>query len=114
MNEIELTLMLVTGKELDLAPIKSRLEDATDGPWEWIDPTTLVGWEGPDDYRHNVYVLEVEHDNGCECRKGCTLYEMSEADRTFVANAPIDIAALIGEVERLRELLVEGEMEGWE
>lgn len=74
--------------DIDLEPIKARLEAATDGPWE-IDPTA--------------------HDWAAGVR--CLPCQVSVADTAsveiaeFIAHAPEDIDALVAEVERLRGLL---------
>ena len=74
--------------DIDLEPIKARLEAATDGPWE-IDPTA--------------------HDWAAGVR--CLPCQVSVADTAsveiaeFIAHAPTDIDALVAEVERLRALL---------
>ena len=71
--------------ELDLTPIKQRLDAATDGPWKWGNIYNLSARQGV------VDVLELDMD-----------YDSTPEDRTFIAAAPTDIAALIAEVERLR------------
>lgn len=79
---------------LDLDPIRARLAAATPGPWysEWVpDDDWIVVYGQP----HGAYV----------CPEVCTLTD--DADAEFIAHAPADIAALLAEVERLREQLAE-------
>ena len=83
---------------LDLDPIRARLAAATPGPWHAWDRG--IGSE--------VHV-------GAECVSETTQYErcrdlndgfretFAEADAALIANAPADLAALLAEVERLRE-----------
>lgn len=85
---------------LDLDAIKARLEMATDGPWEWNPRrTVLEGWAGdPAVYRYTTEVLEVLVDPGTPVDVW-----LSDDDANFIAHAPTDVAALIAEVERLRQ-----------
>lgn len=73
--------------ELDLTPIKQRLDAATDGPWEW-DKDILRSTS-----RDGASVLLPLTSGELACDLYC---------RTLIASAPTDIAALIAEVERLR------------
>ena len=82
---------------LDLEPIKERLAAATPGPWRvWHDPD-------PSKVRSTAVETawcygDIEGDTEL-----ITDYLPTGADAEMIANAPEDIAALISEVERLRE-----------
>ena len=81
---------------LDLEPIKERLAAATPGPWRvWRDPD-------PTNVRATAVETawcygDIEGDTEL-----ITDYLPTDADARFIAEAPSDIEALIGEVERLR------------
>lgn len=83
---------------LDLASIKARLAVATDGPWRVQGGVTADGFVCADtclvDGGDGESVIW-QGENGIEATPG---------DADFIANAPSDLAALIGEVERLRSL----------
>lgn len=86
---------------LDLEPIKERLDEATPGPWRvWRDPdpTKVRATAVETAWRYG----DIEGDTEL-----ITDYLPTDADATFIAHAPDDIAALIAEVERLR-----GQIEG--
>ena len=82
---------------LDLEPIKERLAAATPGPWRvWHDPD-------PSKVRSTAVETawcygDIEGDTEL-----ITDYLPTGADAEMIAHAPEDIAALISEVERLRE-----------
>ena len=82
---------------LDLEPIKERLAAATPGPWRV--------WHGTDPSKVRSTAVEtawcygdIEGDTEL-----ITDYLPTGADAEMIANAPEDIAALVAEVERLRE-----------
>lgn len=118
---------------LNLEPIKARLAAATPGQWVWVDHNMapegaenvydLDGkpheWSGryaieaeplddddPEawgpDGREVVMVLEMIEDENTG-----DVFELpiNDADAALIANAPTDIAALVAEVERLRDEL---------
>lgn len=76
---------------LDLNPIKARLAAAAPGPWE-------CSRERPDHTGDHVV-----------CEATFDVRRVASAGRwvnaLLIANAPGDLAALVAEVERLRELL---------
>lgn len=85
---------------LDLEPIKARIEAATPGPWTWDHPeadgglvseTKMDGETSDLDGRRVIYpavVLDSGPEHGC--------------DGDLIAHAPVDLSALVVEVERLR------------
>ena len=82
--------------ELDLEPIKARLDKAHTewGPWKakedsWDGYSVVIDDNGP-----GVSIIAEQIGQGEDEGRG---------DAEFIANAPEDIAALISEVERLRE-----------
>lgn len=79
--------------DLDLTPIKARLNAATPGPWAVIDDLAVTA--APD----------VGGDDACLSIVFPAIVEFtpSAADADFIAHAPTDIAALVAEVESLRE-----------
>jgi|SRR5882757_2446695 len=79
---------------LDIKAIKSRLDAATPGPWEWRD-TSWVGANGTDVREWDVTGGEFE--DGSE--RGIPA---SEADAEFIAHAPADVGVLVAELVRLR------------
>ena len=81
---------------LDLTPIKNRLAKATPGPWRM--------WQDPRPGHENETAVETAWAHGdIEGETELiTDYLPTRADARFIAEAPADIAALIGEVERLR------------
>ena len=82
--------------DIDLAPIKERLAKATPGPWRmWQDPRP--GHENETAVETAWAHGDIEGDTEL-----ITDYLPTDADARFIAEAPADIAALIGEVERLR------------
>ena len=81
---------------LDLEPIKARLDKAHTewGPWRakedsWDGYSVVIDDNGP-----GVSILAEQIGQGEDGGRG---------DAEFIANAPEDIAALVAEVERLRE-----------
>ena len=85
---------------LDLEPIKERLEAATPGPWRV--------WRDPDPTKVRATAVEtawcygdIEGDTEL-----ITDYLPTDADAELIANAPEDIAALVAEVERLKEAVI--------
>ena len=84
---------------LDLEPIKERLAAATPGPWDFhvlpqsvgITVATIHSEQGP---RETCWTADLPPEIG-----GMG----TEKDAEMIAHAPEDIAALISEVERLRE-----------
>jgi len=87
--------------DADLTVIKARLAAATPGPWSSL--AAKPGWDA------DVGIIAP----GCECvlaecfcefkAKGDRHPEWAEANAVLIAHAPTDLAALIEEVERLRE-----------
>jgi len=80
---------------LDLEPIKARLAAATPGPWVMM-PSKNKGGLG-----------KFVGSPGCGFPV-CEMFVIREKwgeDMRFIANAPADLAALMAEVERLRDFL---------
>jgi radical SAM superfamily enzyme YgiQ (UPF0313 family) len=78
---------------LDLGPIKARLAAATPGPWEAMPSKNKGGVDkfvGPPGCDFPVCEMFV-------------IWEKWGDDMYLIANAPTDLAALVEEVERLRE-----------
>ena len=89
---------------IDLEPIKARLAAATPGPWEpniyserppiVVAMTSHLPMVGRNGFREVI------------CEHQSIHYDSQvEANARLIANAPTDLAALIAEVERLREAL---------
>ena len=79
----------------DLEPIKERLAAATPGPWE-------MSYDADDKW---TSITGQPYDDGGQwlvCPEVATCEGEPDADSTFIAHAPEDIAALVAEVERLR------------
>lgn len=76
--------------ELDLTPIKARLDAASPGPWSWgyVDDTA-----NPEALHSSIDLVAYAPDR---------TIKIGYPDATLIASAPADIAALIAEVERLR------------
>jgi hypothetical protein len=107
---------------LDLEPIKARLAAATQGPWSSCDTckcTAVNSEDGPvanvvkgkwgDDFPAIRLVGNSSLDMKAEAyMEQFTYGEISEelalANRALIREAPSDLAALIVEVERLREI----------
>lgn len=77
----------MSGEPLDLESIKARLAAAIPGPWE--SGRSVEGLLG-------IYCLSAAF-------RLAWLDGSRETDADLIANAPADIAALIAEVERLRD-----------
>jgi hypothetical protein len=117
---------------LDLEPIKKRLAAATPGPWKWCDGNGVPEdagqvylYKGGELELQDPYVfdgfyslwqhIEIEEPEGeaqeepviSQIEYEGYIHEMtiSKEDAALIAAAPTDIAALIAEVERLREQL---------
>lgn len=73
---------------IDLAPIKARLEAATKGEWEASGPYVFKG--------KNCFII---------CDTDVFPQKINEDNAALIAHAPVDLKALVEEVERLRELL---------
>ena len=84
---------------LDLEAIKARAAAATEGPWEWGDPTIGQHWSRPQPW---ATVVDDEVNCGDYCYGGSSSPIKSDADGQFLAHAREDIPALVAEVERLR------------
>jgi hypothetical protein len=82
---------------LDLAAIEARLKAATPGPWGY-----KAGF-----LKHYVFSLDAQEDFGISLQElhWNDGHEVpAAANAQFIANAPTDIAALISEMKRLREV----------
>ena len=75
---------------LDLDPIRARLAAATPGPWE------------VDECSEETTVIVAGSDLTIICSELWQGWEGTQ-DAALIANAPTDMAALVAEVERLRE-----------
>ena len=97
-----------------IAKIQARLDAATRGPWHWDGHRvpTLIGRAGdPDIYEYDTEVIEATHGGECGCRSVCTLdLEVGPRDAEFIANAPADVAWLLG---RLAEAWDAGALHGY-
>ena len=87
---------------LDLEAIKARSEAATEGPWEWDNPTIGQHWSRPEPW---ATVVDDEVNCGGYCYGGSSSPIKSDADGQFIAHAREDIPALLYEVERLQHRL---------
>lgn len=85
---------------LDLEAIKARAAAATEGPWEWDDPTIGQHWSRPKPWTE---VVNADVACGGYCYGGSSSPIKSDVDGQFIAHAREDIPALVDEVERLRE-----------
>jgi hypothetical protein len=81
----------MSGERLNLEPIKARLAAATPGPWRQMPSKNKGGVDR--------YVGTPGCDPVCEMS---VIREKWGEDMCLIANAPIDLAALVQEVERLR------------
>ena len=86
----------------DLEAIKARAAAATEGPWEWDDPTIGQHWSRPKPW---ATVVDDEVNCGGYCYGGSSSPIKSDADGRFIAHAREDIPALVAEIERLLRLL---------
>ena len=86
----------------DLEAIKARAAAATEGPWEWDDPTIGQHWSRP-----KPWATVVDDKVSCMayCYGGSSSPIKSDADGQFIAHAREDIPALLYEVERLQHRL---------
>ena len=89
----------IDAASLDLEAIKARSEAATEGPWEWDNPTVGQHWSRPEPW---ATVVDDEVNCGGYCYGGSSSPIKSDADGQFIAHAREDIPALVAEVERLR------------
>ena len=93
---------------LDLEAIKARAAAATEGPWEWDDPTIGQHWSRPQPW---ATVVDDEVSCMAYCYGGSSSPIKSDADGQFIAHAREDIPVLLAEVERLRaQLTITDEM----
>lgn len=87
---------------LDLEPIKARLAAATPGPWRF-DSSWIPS------YRRHANWLRSDGVAADGAAANCVLRvvdgSMLDKDADLIENAPADLAALVAEVERLREAL---------
>lgn len=86
----------------ELAEIEARSAAATPGPWSWsadveeVDDVYLVAAAEAPDSGPAVEVVRA-------CSYEHVTLVVSEADAAFIARARTDVAALIGEIRRLRK-----------
>ena len=80
---------------LDLDPIRARLAAATPGPWHAYG-NTLAAEVG----RCTCSPHYGAHERSCGLED---IGQVVESDAELIAHAPADLAALVAEVERLRE-----------
>ena len=92
----------IDAASLDLEAIKARSEAATEGPWEWDNPTIGQHWSRPEPW---ATVVDDEVNCGGYCYGGSSSPIKSDADGQFIAHAREDIPALLYEVERLQHRL---------
>jgi hypothetical protein len=78
--------------EEELQEIEERLKKSTPGPWRNYE----CGWIQSD----SLTVISAFHDNNF-----ASDVSINPSDRDLITNAPTDIAHLIAEVRRLKELL---------
>lgn len=90
------------GPSLDLEAIKARAAAATEGPWEWDNPTIGQHWSCPEPWTEVVNA-----DVACMsyCYGGSVRPIESDADGHFIAHAREDIPALLAEVDEARKRL---------
>lgn len=83
----------------DIAAIRERWSNATIGPWEW--DTNAYEWQRYRLWRpigcHEVIVVTYDG-------QGNESMNVSNADAVAIAAAPTDIATLLAEVDRLRDV----------
>lgn len=87
---------------LDLEAIKARAAAATEGPWEWGNPTIGQHWSRPEPWAE---VVNADVACGSYCYGGSVRPIESDADGQFIAHAREDIPALVAEVDELRRRL---------
>ena len=92
----------IDAASLDLDAIKARAAAATEGPWEWDDPTISQHWSRPAPW---ATVVDDDVRCGGYCYGGSSDPIKSAADGEFIAHAREDVPALVAEVERLRSQL---------
>jgi hypothetical protein len=101
-------------KPLDLEAVKARCEKATEGPWCWENcgekgNDVVVGIALDSQDRHIEGQIPADSDADADqvvARRTPLLGEATPADAAFIAHARTDIPALVAEVERLREALL--------
>ena len=79
---------------LDLEPIKARLAAASPGPWQWFGSQGEVGTFGMLSTKGSA-MLQIKQANQFPI----------DAEMCLIEQAPIDLAALVAEVERLQALI---------
>ena len=89
----------IDAASLDLEAIKARAAAATEGPWEWDNPTIGQHWSRPEPW---ATVVDDEVNCGGYCYGGSSSPIKSDADGQFIAHAREDVPALVAEVERLQ------------
>lgn len=111
---------------LDLTPIKARVAATTPGPWQVWDGPEYVGggadlcigagekWLVNMDHRSCLTLQQLVDEGPSHAPPDdCPICSLGEADITgeqranaeFIANARVDVVALVAEVERLRSRL---------
>jgi hypothetical protein len=82
---------------LDLEPIKARLAAATPGPWH-VEPISYPERALPEVYAGTSRVAQ-------PCNSREVPAPESDFNAEFIGYAPVDIAALVEEIEQLRMAL---------
>ncbi|MEZ5245220.1 MAG: hypothetical protein R2707_09005 [Acidimicrobiales bacterium] len=103
------------GEALDLGPIEDRLSNSTPGPWfryafnddKFTTSIAVATVPQPQPTSHRGRFPDVPLESFVALTMWPDVFSsyQADADASFIANAPTDIAALIAEVRRLRELL---------